>query len=214
MYLNKLGERQMFRKALFMVDVQNDFCSGGRLAIPGGDQVIEPLNRMVDYATRPVNQADWIIYASGDQHPRKTKHFKKWGGIWPIHCVQGTPGAEFHPELKTEFVEFGVIPVFKGIQPGEDGYSAFEGKTDINGYLLEECLRHFKVQEIYIGGLATDYCVKATALDAVKKGFKTYLFTDACRAVNIKPGDEVKALNEMANVGVIFTTTDEVIHGC
>lgn len=204
----------MFKKALLIIDVQNDFCPGGALAVPNGDQVIEPLNKMVEYATESANRADWVIFASRDWHPRKTKHFKKWGGTWPIHCVANTPGAEFHPELKIEFPEFGVIDISKGTRPDEDGYSAFEGETSPNDrFSLETCLRYFKVKETYIGGLATDYCVKATALDSVNKSFKTHLLIDACRAVNVNPGDELRALSDMANAGVEFTTTDEVIRG-
>src|SRR3989338_2360297 len=187
--------------ALLVIDLQNDFCPGGALPVANGDQVIEPLNRMISHA----HKNEQSVFLSRDWHPLNAKHFKPTGN-WPIHCVEDTPGAEFHSRLKylgSDYV------VSKGTDPEENGYSAFEGKTYFRP--LDEVLRYFKVKKLYIGGLATDYCVKNTCLDARKLGYIVYLLTDTCRAVNQKPGDEAFALNEMANAGVKFTTTDEVI---
>lgn len=188
-------------KALLVVDVQNDFCPDGALPVKNGDRIIEPLNKMMNYARK--NR--WPIFSSRDWHPPESKHFKPLGD-WPIHCVQDSYGAQFHPNLKISGTDY---IVSKGTDPNENGYSPFEGKAYFRP--LDELLRYFKIKEIYIGGLATDYCVKAAVLDARRLGYKTYVLTDACRAVNLKPGDEVRALSEMANAGAQFITTSEVI---
>jgi len=190
------------RKALLIVDVQNDFCPGGALAVPNGDQVIEPLNKMMGHA----NNKNGRILASRDWHSRNNKkHFSKW----PPHCIQNTPGAEFHPLLQLPTRAF---TISKGYTNEDDGYSLFEGvyirKDD---WPLSAGSLLYGFNEICVGGLATDYCVKATCLDAVKLGYKVYLLTDACRAVNLKPTDEADALEEMRQAGIIFTTTDQVI---
>lgn len=189
--------------ALIVIDVQNDFCPGGALPVKNGDKVVYPLNRMISYA----HVKGIPVFLSRDWHPPESKHFKPIG-IWPVHCIQNTLGAEFHPELKFSGTDY---VVSKGTDPKKDGYSAFEG--DIYFRPLDEVLRYFKIETLYIGGLATDYCVKNTCLDARTRKFEytVYLLTDACRAVNLKPGDEALALNEMVNAGVIFTTTDEVL---
>ena len=192
------------KKALLIVDVQNDFCPGGTLAVPNGDQVIKPLNRVAEYA----RANGWVITASRDWHPRQTTHFEKFGGRWPVHCVQNTYGAEFHPSLRLPST---TVVISKGIY--DDGYSLFEGfhlRKD-GGNLVTSWFFLNNCDEVYIGGLATDYCVKATALDAVKNGLKTYLLFDACRAVNINPGDGDRAIEEMIRAGVIITTTDKVL---
>lgn len=188
-------------KALLVVDVQNDFCPGGALPVENGDQVIKPLNKMMSYARK--NR--WPIFPSRDWHPPESKHFKPFGD-WPIHCVQNSYGAQFHHSLKISGADY---IISKGTDPNENGYSPFEGKAYFRP--IDELLHYFKVTEIYIGGLATDWCVKAAVLDACRLKYKTYLLTDACRAVNLKPGDEVRALSEMANAGAQFITTSEVI---
>ena len=195
----------MAKKALLMVDVQNDFCPGGALAVINGDKVVGPLNAMLTLA----DERNWLVVASRDWHPAVTTHFKNYGGIWPTHCVQNTPGAAFHRNLAV--VAYKDIIISKATQPDEDGYSAFEGKTkDCKN--LADVLKEYKIDEIYIGGLATDYCVKASALDAVKNSFKTFLLLDACQAVNIQPDDGDQALETMKNAGVIITTTQEVFN--
>lgn len=196
----------MSRKALIVVDVQNDFCPGGALAVTEGDLVVGPLNRMIEF----VHKKGWLIIFSRDWHPEETGHFKKNPGDvsgWPVHCVRNTSGAAFHSSLDHR----GSVVVSKGTQPDEDGYSAFNGASEY-GNQLEEILTTNQVIEVYVGGLATDYCVKATALDALKRGYETVLLTDACRAVNLKPDDGEKAIAEMVAAGATLKTTEEVIH--
>ncbi|MBI4158133.1 MAG: isochorismatase family protein [Candidatus Yanofskybacteria bacterium] len=196
------------KKALLIVDIQNDFCPGGALAVPDGDKVIPPLNKMILYVQK---NDDWRIRTSRDWHPVDHCSFQEQAGPWPPHCVQNTPGAEFHPSF---LLTAKVVIISKGIFKDKDEYSLFGGiclRPD--DWPLSANALLWGCDEVYIGGLAIDYCVKATALDAVKLGFKTYLLTDACRAVNVKPGDDIRALSEMANAGVEFTHTEEVIRG-
>lgn len=195
----------MPRKALIIVDVQDDFCPGGALPVPYGDKVVEPLIDLIWGSPE-----EWVIIATRDWHPRKTTHFAEFGGRWPVHCVQCTDGAEFCNRLEWGLGLRQAILVSKGMGENEDAYSGFDGRS--NEIKLEDLLKSLNVEMVYIGGLATDYCVKATALDAVKKGFKTYLVFDACRAVNINPGDGNKAVQEMINAGVIITTSEEVMN--
>ncbi len=189
--------------ALLVVDVQNDFCPGGALPVREGDRVVQPLNRMIDWAERHGE----TVYASRDWHPPKAGHFKDYGGIWPIHCVQDTPGARFHPALR---LPADAIVVTKGDQPSSDGYSAFEGHTP-NGVTLAHDLREKGVRHLFVGGLATDYCVRHSALDARKAGFEVTLLTDAVKGVEVNPGDSAKALEEMRRAGVKLATTDEIV---
>ena len=175
------------KQALLVVDVQNDFCPGGTLAVPHGDEVIEPLNKLIDSFL----QRGDPVYLSRDWHPPKTKHFADYGGTWPVHCVQGTRGAEFHPELSQDPR---VEVVSKGLGD-EDSYSAFDGTT------LAEDLRRQNVEEVWVGGLATDYCVKNTVLDALREGFRVRALADDMRAVNLRPGDDERAIEEMRAAG-------------
>lgn len=181
-------------KALLIVDVQNDFCPGGSLPVPGGNEIIEPINKMIGYAKRNV----WQIIATRDWHPARTKHFKDFGGIWPSHCVQNTEGAKFHPDLR---MSDDIIVVSKGMGD-EDAYSPFDSK--VGDYSLEKFLKMSASREIYVCGLALDYCVKAAALDAIKKGFKVTLIHDATKAVNINPEDGQNALKEIAQAGALI----------
>ncbi|MBI5415350.1 MAG: bifunctional nicotinamidase/pyrazinamidase [Candidatus Omnitrophica bacterium] len=179
-------------RALLIVDVQNDFCPGGALAVVDGDKVAAVLNK---YIAAFVKQ-DALVIASRDWHPRKTKHFKEFGGPWPAHCVQNTPGAAFHPALK---LPARTIVVSKGMDPDKDSYSAFQA-VDGRRRPLRDILKDAGVKELWVGGLATDYCVKASVLDALKH-FKVYLLTDAIRGVDINPGDSKKAIDEMLKAG-------------
>jgi len=175
------------RQALIVVDVQNDFCPGGTLAVSHGDEVVAPLNELIDEF---LERGD-PVYLSRDWHPRKTKHFTEYGGTWPVHCVQNTKGAEFHSALRHD-------PRIKVISKGlgdKDSYSAFD-ETDLASQLEQN-----GVQEVVVGGLATDYCVKNTVLDAVKNGFKVKAVENAMRAVNLHPGDGEKAIEEMRAAG-------------
>lgn len=173
------------KDALIVVDVQNDFCPGGALAVSEGDKVVEPLNRLMKKFKLVVATQDW--------HPKNHISFKAQGGIWPPHCVKGTKGADFHPRLATN--RFTHI-VRKATKPEKDAYSGFE-ETGLAGLL-----KGLKVERVFVAGLATDYCVLATVLDGVKAGFETYVLKDACRAVNVKENDEKKTFEKMKKVGV------------
>ena len=181
------------RDALVIVDVQNDFCPGGALGVPGGDAVVPVLNR---YAERFV-VAGAPVFASRDWHPAKTSHFKAYGGVWPPHCVQGTQGADFHPELR---LPSDAAIVSKGMDPSEDAYSCFQAKTG-DGIPFTATLGELGVGRLFVGGLATDYCVKSTVLDGVHEGFEMVLLADAIAAVDLAPGDGAKALDEMRAAG-------------
>ena len=180
------------KRALIIVDVQNDFCPGGSLAVARGDEVVAPLNELIEEFL----ERGEPVFKSRDWHPEKTKHFTAYGGTWPVHCVQNTKGAEFHPAL---IDDMHIRVVSKGLGD-EDSYSAFDG-TD-----LALQLRRLGVEEVWIGGLATDYCVKNTVLDALKEGFDVKALENAMRAVELKPGDGEAALAEMREAGA------EIIH--
>ena len=189
-------------KALVIVDVQNDFCPGGTLAVVDGDRVAAPLARL---ATR-FAAAGLPVFASRDWHPSDTAHFQDAGGPWPAHCVRDTPGAELHPDL--------VLPpeavlLSKGVDPQADGYSAFEARDEA-GRDLVELLRAAGVDHLLVGGLATDYCVRATVLAALARGLRVSLLTDAVAGVNVQPGDADRAIEEMVAAGAQLTTTDQV----
>lgn len=190
----------MRETALLIVDVQNDFCPGGALPVPEGDQVVPVLNQVAE----KVAQAGGLVFASRDWHPPTTRHFAAYGGKWPVHCVQNTPGAAFHPELK---LPEGTIIISKGTSEQDDGYSAFEGHTE-QGKTLLEILRERGVRRLIVGGLATDYCVRASVLDALKHGFEVIVLTDAVRGVDVEPGDSERALQAMQAAGATLTTHD------
>jgi nicotinamidase/pyrazinamidase len=181
------------KDALVIVDVQNDFCPGGALAVSDGDQVISVLNR---YIEKFMKEALPVI-ATRDWHPEETNHFNTYGGPWPRHCVQGTRGAAFHPALK---IGHDVIILSKGMAADEDGYSGFLA-ADATGAPLAGILREKNVNRILVGGLATDYCVKHTVLDGLKQGFRVILLEDAVRGVNLKPDDSKHAIAEMRRAG-------------
>jgi len=177
--------------ALLLVDVQNDFCPGGALPVPEGDRVIPVLNRLIQRfkaAGRPV-------YASRDWHPPDTSHFRSQGGPWPSHCVAGTAGAALHPALR---VPPGTIVVSKGQDRRDDGYSAFEGTTD-EGRTLADDLRARGISALYVGGLATDWCVRATVLDARRARLPVTVVVDG--SAGIDPEGSRRALAEMKQAG-------------
>ena len=181
------------RDALVVVDVQNDFCPGGALAVAEGDRVVAVLNRYAAaFAAR-----DAAVFASRDWHPEQTRHFVAGGGPWPPHCVQGTPGARFHPDLR---LPAGTVVLSKGMDPDEDAYSSFQARDD-DGTDFATLLRRRGVRRLFVGGLATDYCVRATALDGLAAGFEVVVLEDAVRAVDVQPGDGERALTEMAAAG-------------
>ena len=183
--------------ALVVVDVQNDFADpNGNLYVEGGEQVVPVVNEAV---RRAGADGAMVVYTQ-DWHPEVTPHFEKDGGTWPVHCVAGTWGAELHPD-----VEVAGETLRKGTG-GEDGYSGFTVQDPTSGARaatgLEEMLRRRGIRRVVIAGIATDVCVKATALDAVDKGFDTTVLRQGVRAVNLHPGDDERALEEMAVAGV------------
>jgi nicotinamidase/pyrazinamidase len=174
--------------ALLVVDVQNDFCPGGALAVAEGDRVVPVLNCWIERAAR----AGAPVFASRDWHPPGHVSFAERGGPWPPHCVQGTPGAELHRELR---LPAGAVLVSKGTSAERDAYSAFEG-TD-----LALRLRAAGVRRLFVGGLALDYCVRASALDALSYGLEV---VPATRPVDVRPGDGERALTELHAAGVFL----------
>jgi len=179
--------------ALVIIDVQNDFCPGGALAVADGDRVVAALNRYIER----FEKSGRPVFATRDWHPQKTKHFKAYGGLWPAHCIQGTTGAEFRPDLR---LAPDVVIVSKGMAADEESYSGFDG-IDARGTALAELLRARGIGRIFVGGLATDFCVKHTVLDGLKRGFHVILREDAARAVNLQAGDGERAVGEMVRAG-------------
>lgn len=194
------------------VDVQNDFCEGGALAVKNGDDVVRPLNKLGSVIRQT---SGGMVIFTRDAHPQHTEHFRKW----PLHCVRGTHGSLLHEEIDFRKQD---LQVFKGTGTVDDGYSGFEGRTLQDTSLEEYVIPTINSEKtnLFIGGLATDYCVKATVMDAIDlakrrevAGYKmaVYLLTDAVRAVNLNPNDGQEAISAMSKAGAILITTDEVI---
>jgi nicotinamidase/pyrazinamidase len=179
-------------RALLIVDVQKDFCPGGSLGVTGGNKIIPNINKLINTFN--------LVIASRDWHPEDTVHFEKW----PVHCVRETEGSEFHNELmKRKFTH-----IFdKGTRNNDDGYSAFEA-TNTN---LDDYLKEHGVDELYLAGLTTEYCIKNTALDSIRNGYKTFVFKDAIAPVDANPGDEEAAIEEMQDAGVVMLSTKTVL---
>jgi nicotinamidase/pyrazinamidase len=171
--------------ALIIVDLQNDFCLGGALAVPDGDAVIEPVNRLAEKLPYVVATRDW--------HPPDHRSFVEQGGPWPVHCVRDTPGAQLHSGVENARI---AAIVDAGRAPDREGYSGFED-TD-----LERLLRERAVDTVHVAGLALDYCVKATALDAKRAGFDVVVHREGTRAVELAPGDGERAVQELRKAGV------------
>jgi nicotinamidase/pyrazinamidase len=192
--------------ALLIVDFQNDFTPGGALPVAGGDEIGPAINAIAD-------RFDFVV-ATRDWHPPDHGSFEgvevdpeKWHGldppgIWPVHCVQNTPGAELHESLDRSKVD---QVVDKAQDPFTQGYSSFHGGN------LADVLREHGVDRVYIAGLATDYCVKNTVLDAVREGFDVTVVTDAIRGIDVKPGDSERAIQEMRRAGADLVTSDELL---
>ena len=174
--------------ALIVVDVQRDFCPGGALPVPQGDQVISAINRLLALA-------DWLTVATRDWHPADHCSFQTQGGIWPPHCVAGTDGAAFHPALDEQRI--GHV-VSKATTRDAEAYSGFQG-TDLAALLASQGVRR-----AFVCGLATEYCVKATALDARQAGLDVVVIDDAIRGVEVRPGDCAGAIKAMRAAGVEF----------
>lgn len=176
--------------ALIVIDVQNDFLPGGALAVSRGEEVVPTLNA----AIATFERRKLPLVASRDWHPADHCSFRPQGGPWPPHCVAGTAGAEFAPALR---VPASAIIVSKGVTADDDSYSDFAG-TD-----LDKRLRKAGVRRLFVGGLATDYCVRHTVLDARRAGYDVVLLVDAIRAVDVHPGDGDKAIAEMRKAGAV-----------
>ena len=172
-------------RALIVVDVQNDFCPGGALEVPDGDAVVDAVNQLATGAPFVVATRDW--------HPPDHGSFAEQGGPWPVHCVQGTPGASLHEGIDQSQID---VIIDKGQAPDREGYSGFEGTE------LERVLREHDVDTVDVAGLALDYCVKATALDARRAGLNVTVHRGATRAVEISPGDADRAVAELRAAGV------------
>jgi nicotinamidase/pyrazinamidase len=186
------------RTALVVVDVQNDFADpSGSLSVPEGDKVVPVVNEEI----RRARAAGALVVYTQDWHPPSTPHFAKDGGTWPVHCVQETWGAAFHPDLEV----VPDAPVVRKGTGGEDGYSGFTVADPRSGERtateLDAVLRERGIARVVVVGLATDYCVKATALDARARGYETIVLRDAVRAVNLSPGDDERAFAEMRAAG-------------
>jgi len=181
------------KKALLIVDVQNDFCPGGALGIPQGDKIIPTVNKYIRFFSKN----KFPILATRDWHPVRTGHFKDFGGVWPVHCIQNSSGAAFHLDLK---LPKEAILLYKGMDPEQDSYSAFDAQ-DMRGESLPRLLKAMSIKEIYIAGLATDYCVKFTAIDALKYGFKVKILIDAIKGVDLKPDDSIMAIKKITKMG-------------
>ncbi len=193
------------RDALVVVDVQNDFCPGGALGVPGGDEIVPLLNRCIEW----FRERGATVVLTRDWHPERTRHFQEHGGVWPPHCVQETPGAAFHPALT---IPDDALIVSKGMDPEADAYSAFQAEA-ADGLPLAAKLGECGVQRLYVAGLATDYCVKATAVDAAREGFEVVVLTDAIRAVDLHPGDGERALAEVRQSGGRIATVADLEPG-
>jgi nicotinamidase/pyrazinamidase len=176
--------------ALLIVDFQNDFVPGGALPVAGGDEIAEPLNRLLDRFE--------LVIATRDWHPPDHSSFAR---AWPVHCVQGTPGADIHASLRRDGVD---VVVDKGQDPDSEGYSAFQDTG------LAELLRSRGVDRLYVGGLATDYCVKQSVLDALDQGFEVRVIEDAIRGVDVDAGDSARAIAVMKRAGAAFVRADDV----
>lgn len=184
-------------RALIVIDVQRDFCPGGALPASGCERILPAINRYLADA----QELSMTVYASRDWHPAVTSHFKPYGGDWPPHCVQGSPGAEFHPRLKLPAT---VTIVSKGDEPERPGYSAFDGHMADGRTFLQD-LRGRGVGTLYVTGLATDYCVKQTTLDGLGAGLHVIVLTDAIAGIDVHPGDVDRALAEMSGAGADLT---------
>jgi nicotinamidase/pyrazinamidase len=178
------------KDALIIVDLQKDFCPGGALPVPDGDKVVPVINKYIEL----FSSKNLPVVATRDWHPSNHCSFKEFGGQWPPHCIKNTPGAEFHPDLK---LPDGTKIISKATSRFKEAYSGFEG-TKLKNYL-----KRLKRRRLFIGGLATDYCVKMTVLDALRFGFIVFLLLDGSKGVDVNPDDSEKAIEEMLSSGAI-----------
>ncbi|MDQ7032073.1 MAG: bifunctional nicotinamidase/pyrazinamidase [Desulfonauticus sp.] len=203
------------KKALILIDIQNDFCPQGSLPVPDGDKIVPVVNELMD------KNFDLIV-ATKDWHPPKhisfaRTHDKKVGEVieiqgqkqilWPDHCIQNTWGAEFHPNLKANKIH---KIVFKGTDPHIDSYSGFFDNAKLKNTELDDVLKSNQITHVYLVGLATDYCVKFTAIDALNLGYQTFVILDGCKAVNLQPEDEQKTIQDLKSRGIKIIFSKEV----
>ncbi|MBO6524136.1 MAG: bifunctional nicotinamidase/pyrazinamidase [Balneolaceae bacterium] len=201
-------------EALIIIDLQNDFCPGGKLAVPKGDEIVTTINSLLPYFDQVIQTQDWhpqdhSSFASNQSGKSEYETVSMDYGeqvLWPDHCVQGTRGAEFHPDLKTNDTR---MIVRKGFRQEIDSYSVFfendhQTKTGLDGFLSS-----FGIKKLFLCGLATDFCVKWSALDALKLGYEVYLIDDAVKAIDLN-GSEAAAIKEMKDAGVKFISSDFV----
>ena len=186
------------RRALIVVDVQRDFCPGGALPVKGGDRIVEPVNELISAFEKEGSP----VFFTRDWHPADHISFRSRGGPWPPHCVESTPGVGFHPSLH---IPDDATVISKGTRKNAEAYSGFQGTS------LAEQLRARGVIDVYVSGLATDYCVKNTVLDGISNGFNVELVTDCIAGVNVKPEDSVDAIMTMVAAGAKGTTCEEVV---
>ena len=183
-------------KALLIIDFQNDFTSGGALEVPEGDEIAEPVKRLAGHFD--------VVAATRDWHPPDHASFETEGGPWPVHCVRDTHGAQFHPAMEGLELD-AVVDVGQGRD--DEGYSGFENSD------LARLLRDHDAGEVYVCGLATDYCVRASAIDACREGFDVTVVEDAVRAVEVNPGDSERAFQDMRDAGARIASSGEVLAG-
>lgn len=194
----KMKVRLLEKDALIIVDLQRDFCPGGALPVPEGDRIVPVVNRYIE----KFSSLKLPVVATRDWHPPNHCSFKEFGGTWPPHCVKNTEGASFHPYLKLPG-EAKIIS--KATSRFREAYSGFEGTK------LRNFLRRLKRRRLFICGLATDYCVKSTVLDALRFGFITFLLLDGVKGVDINPGDSMKAIDEMLSKGAIGMELTDIV---
>lgn len=209
-------ENDMTKKALIMVDLQNDFCLGGSLAVPGGDDIVPLANQLQAHFDCIIATQDWHPH---DHTSFAANHSGQGVGdiieiehiqqiLWPVHCVQASNGAKFHPALNVAKIN----KIFhKGVDKNIDSYSAFFDNAHLRSTGLADYLREHDIEEVYLIGLATDYCVKYSALDAAHLGFNVYVIKDACRAVELKAGDAEAAFAEMQSAGVTLIEVADIV---
>ncbi len=201
-------------KALLIVDVQNDFCPGGNLAVPNGDDVVPVINSLIEEFDIIIQTQDWhpsdhSSFASNHDNKESYETIELDYGtqvLWPDHCIQGSKGAEFHPGLNTNKTQ---VIIRKGFRKNIDSYSTFYENDQTTGTGLTGYLRERDVKEIYTTGLATDFCVKWSVLDGIDEGFKMYLIQDAVRGIDLN-GSLQEAMNEMKEKGAVFITSDQI----
>lgn len=202
-------------KALLIVDVQNDFCPGGKLPVPGGDAVVPVINSLIDPFDIIIQTQDWhpsthTSFASNHDNKEPYSTIDLDYGtqvLWPDHCIQGSKGAEFHSELNTEKTQ---VIIRKGFRENIDSYSTFYENDQITVTGLAGYLREREIKELYTAGLATDFCVKWSILDGIDEGFKMYLVQDAVRGINLN-GSLQTALDDMKEKGAVFVTSDQIL---